>query len=470
MRKNALKRGLAVLAAALLTTATAVPALAENTFTYTPLTVSSTSANYSTTLEKDLTMPNDANVPNATFDFTASSANVTEIAATETTLAVKKGPGTPTISSVTFSPSDTTTAGAAGDGITNDAIKKYATKIATIDLSGVTFTEPGVYRYIITESGAATNQGITNDSELTKTLDVYVENVDGTPAVTEAWIYNGTEYTSEADAQAAADSDQGAESGEGDYSGITHREAQAATTTPHLEIAGYVIYDGTITTAPNKVASNAGETPNGAEPSGATKDDKYINEYDTVNLTFSKTVTGNQGSRDQYFAFTVTISGASAGTKYTVDLSQADATPHASDATTIADITSKTNPAELTVGADGTVSQVFYLHHGQSITIKGLAVGTGYTVSEAQENYTPSLALTGDTKTGATGSETDIETGSGKTSATDTNITADTTVALTNNLEGTIPTGVLLSATVGIGIIVVALIGIALYFRKKRLA
>lgn len=424
MMKKLAKRGLSVLAAVLLLLVSSVPAFAEgNTFSYTALAVDGSTTNHSTTIEKDLVMPKDANVPNATFNFTIAPG--TAIAATDTSLAVKAGPtasGKPSVSSVTFAPTDSTTNGAADDGITNDANKKYAKKDATIELSGVTFTEPGVYRYTITESGASTNKGITNDSVTTKTLDVYVENEE---------------------------------------SGSTNS----------LKIAGYVIYDGTVTTAPKKAATNASATAptaNGAEAQGATKDNKYINTYDTVNLTFSKTVTGNQGSRDKYFAFTVNITGATAGTKYTVDLSNADATPHASDSTTIDGITSKTNPADLTAGSDGTVTQVFYIHHGQSITIKGLAVGTGYTVSEANEEYAASLAVTGDTKTGASGSETNIETGSGKTSAADTNITADTTVAYTNNLEGVIPTGVLLSATAGIVIIAAALIGLILFARRKK--
>ena len=52
--------------------------------------------------------------------------------------------------------------------------KKYALKTATLDFSKVQFTEPGVYRYVITESG--TNQAITNDADLTRVLDVYVND------------------------------------------------------------------------------------------------------------------------------------------------------------------------------------------------------------------------------------------------------------------------------------------------------
>ena len=45
-----------------------------------------------------------------------------------------------------------------------------------------------------------------------------------TSAVTEAWIYDGNEYSTEADAQAAADA-----AGATDYTGITHREAAAGS-------------------------------------------------------------------------------------------------------------------------------------------------------------------------------------------------------------------------------------------------
>lgn len=48
------------------------------------------------------------------------------------------------------------------------------------------------------------------------------------PAVTEAWIYNEQEYATEEDAKSAADTDQGVNPGEGDYSSIVHREAQDA--------------------------------------------------------------------------------------------------------------------------------------------------------------------------------------------------------------------------------------------------
>ena len=57
----------------------------------------------------------------------------------------------------------------------------------------------------------------------------------------------------------------------------------------------------------------------------ADKTTGFVNTYPTQKLTFSKDVAGNQASRDKYFAFTLNITGVTAGNQYTVDLSDADA-------------------------------------------------------------------------------------------------------------------------------------------------
>lgn len=54
--------------------------------------------------------------------------------------------------------------------------QKYAKKTAVLDFSSCHFTEPGVYRYIITESGV--NQAVENDSLSERIVDVYIENAE----------------------------------------------------------------------------------------------------------------------------------------------------------------------------------------------------------------------------------------------------------------------------------------------------
>ena len=295
------------------------------------------------------------------------------------------------IADVTFAPTDSTTAGLPSDTDTATAGQQYATQTAKVDFSGISFTEPGIYRYIVTET-ATTNQGVTNDESETRTLDVYVTDNDGALEVSSYVLHTGT------DAPAA-----GADKGSADV-------------------------------------SNTGDKL-GDKSAG------YTNTYDTSNLTFSKTVSGNQASRDKYFAFTVTISGAVAGTVYDVDLTKADVNISANpnDATTCIG-NAVTQPQRLTVPADGTVTQVFYLQHGQEITIKGLAKGTEYAVTENPEDY----------------KQTAPDNASG------TIVSEDVTAAFTNTRSGVIPTGVLLTVAPFAAIMAVGAVGILVMVGKKR--
>lgn len=122
------------------------------------------------TFNKYLVMDADANVPNTTSEFTITPG--TAVDATAGTPAIYAGIGTPTINSAIFTPGDTTTSGTPTTPDESD--KKYATKKVTVDFSSISFTAPGIYRYIITEK-TSTDSAITNDTSNTRTLDVYVE-------------------------------------------------------------------------------------------------------------------------------------------------------------------------------------------------------------------------------------------------------------------------------------------------------
>ena len=438
-----------------LTTATA----ADNT---TPVSQNTT------TIDKYLVLDVSASVPNATFDFSIAPYNSTAAekavitAASDSDLAVLNGvmtqssgtldfkandaanTGSATAGEVTFAQTDTSSAIVESAEVTDPVAwsttaavgdEKYAKKKLTLDFSTVQFTEPGVYRYLITETG--NNTGISNDTGVPasgqntfRTLDVYVQDY----ADFYAKLNDNTGYT-------APDGKQ-------------------------LYIAGYVLYEGKHAAAPSATAETA-----------ANKSSSYTNTYASYDLSFSKTVTGNQGSKDKYFAFTVAVSGAAAGT--VLDVSYADdnianttdgnadasITANPNSATTC--ITSNvTQPDTLTVGNDGTVSQVFYLQHGQSIAIRGLPDGTKYTITEGVEDYTASAAITGDTDAAA---DANIAT-NGIVSDSTTGIKQDTVVAYTNDRSGVIPTGVLLSiaAPVGVGVAVIGGIVYLLVRNKRR--
>lgn len=346
-------------------------ATADDTFTFT----------------KQLAMKADANVPNTEFSFSvevgaAIPASVGKLAV----LAVSSDEPVPVLS--VTNDGVTNTEGkvqfAQGDETTRSTEGKYAQREITVSFAGITFTKPGVYRYIITEtSDAATHLGITDDANLQRTLDVYVVDTDGA-----------------------------------------------------LSVGSCVLYGEKITTAP------------AATFTGEGKSDGYVNTYVTQNLTFGKTVTGSQGSKDKYFKFAVTISGVLAGTKYDVDLSNADTSIEANPSAATTCITEAvTQPESITVPDDATeVTQIFYLRHGQSITVKGIAQGSEYVVTEEPEEYvsTPADGVEGKI------TDKDIETG------------------YTNDRSGVIPTGVILSMIPGIILAVIAAAGLIVLLRKKK--
>lgn len=309
-----------------------------------------------TTFDKYLVMDQQANVPNATFTYavTAGNAKAYDVAGKKFQVLAGVDADKITMAGVGEGADVNKIAFKKGDGsdthdTTKDAYvkdlaagKKYALKTATLDFSNVRFTEPGVYRYIITEGG--TNQAITNDADPTRVLDVYV-NDDSTE------------------------------------------------TEKKLTIAGYVLHSNENDEPDVAAGENAGSTGAYVE----TKSQGFTNEYDTSDLTFKKEVSGNQASHDKYFKFTVTIKDAVPGTVYNVNRLNADETSK-SNAATITENAGKTNPDKLTVGTDGTVTKEFYLQHGQEITIQGIAKDSKYSVTENKEDYKSTAAVVADYK------------------------------------------------------------------------
>lgn len=426
--KGLKKRICTLMTAAVMSMSLVTPVHAATT--YTPV------AGTSCTFNKYLIMDAGDNVPNATFSFTVASGDA--INASDTTMEVlrgimvtEEGKTYPSIADVTFTPEDSTAteagtnvdvARAASDretgltaatGVQLETGEKYATQVATVDFSKISFPEPGIYRYIITESTSTTNAaaGIMHDNDVDRVLDVYVTD-DG----------NG-----------------------------------------NLIVSGYVMHKnaGVVTPGADKGSGDVAEV--GAAL--ADKTDGFTNEYNSKDLKIEKEVAGNQASRDKYFEFTVTCTGVADADKFTVSLADdsdnntndgnADAKSGAAkNGGTIAANADKTNPTEVT-GAQLLGGQKFYLQHGQSIVIRGLAPNVSYEVTEKAEDYKSDVKA-GDTNSGVIG-----------TVASDKKMA---TAGFTNTRNGIIPTGILLSATglIVLGLIVVAgIIFFAIRSRKK---
>ncbi len=393
---------------------------------------------------KYLVMDKDAKVPNAEFTFTIAPISE-KIGATTTpkkTMEILPGPAgikftgaatdAPRSIKVTFSPSDSTTAekdASADETIkfvtTNDNTDEiYAKKEISVDLSGVSFSEPGIYRWVITESNSV-QKGITNDTVLTRVLDVYVIDNNGA-----------------------------------------------------LEVSSYVLHEGngseTVDAGNNNGSADVAEQNAKLE----NKSTGFTNQYESQNLTFGKEVTGNQGSKDKYFKFTVTAEKndttdtVNSSDVFTVE-TNADAKPTANGATTYnADVMEAANKNTLNegkiTGAQLIAGKDFYLQDGQYVTIKGLPKGFKYNVEEVPEDYKSTSGIEADISTHEHDSTHDSYDQL-KDGNTGTIEDKDIYTGFTNTRDGIIPTGILLSATPWIILGIVAVAGIIFFaIRSKK--
>lgn len=373
-----------------------------------------------TTFDKFLVMDEEANVPNAAFSYavTAGAAKAYDIqgkkfqvlAGVDADKVTMAGIGDgATAGQIVFTQGDgSDTHDTTKDQYVKDLVagKKYASKTATLDFSKVQFTEPGVYRYVVTESG--TNQGITNDADLTRIVDVYVNDDTQTDG------------------------------------------------TKQLTIAGYVLH------------SNADDEPDVASgtdfgSTGAyvdTKSQGFTNSYDTSDLTLRKQVTGNQASRDKYFEFTLNIAAAQPNTKYDVVIDEADATSKSNSAT-IADNAGKTNVTSITTDGEGKATQKFYLQHNQQITVQGLAKDTTYDLTENTEDYKSTANTAAD-------SVVEIKAGTDSAEVKGTIASKDLTTGYLNTRSGVIPTGIVIAVAPFAAVTLLGGAGAATIVMKKK--
>lgn len=400
-KKNMTKKSIgAVVFASALTMSMGMPALAAGNYA----TIDGTKT---TTFDKYLVMDKQAEVPNASFTYAvtagkAKAYNVEDkkfeiLAGVDAGKVKMAGVGSNTANTITYKQGDETvnTANVLVKDYDNTT-EKYAKKTATLDFSECKFTEPGIYRYIVTESG--TNQGVTNDADATRVVDVYVND--------------------------ASDN-----------------------TGNKLTIKGYVLHSN----ADDAPDVSLGENNGSAGSYVGTKSQGFTNSYDTSDLSIKKEVFGNQASRNKYFEFTVNITDAVPGTVYDVDLSGAEATTQ-SNAATITANEGKTNPARLTVGKDGTVTQKFYLAHGQEIKIQGIAKDSKYKVTENAEDYKSTAA-------GVT-NYTDATNG--------TVASIDLKTSYLNTRDGVIPTGVIMAVAPFAAVTLLGGAGVVTMVMKKK--
>ena len=385
-----------IMATALLMTIAAISASAAG---YTAINGTST------TFKKDVVVDSDANIPHETFNFTIESG--TAQPATSSTVAVHAGPNpnAVVVNTVEFLSTDNTTAGTPSDP--SDTTKKYADKTVNVNFAGVTFNEPGIYRYLLKET-AGTTAGMTYDNR-TLSLDVYVIDNDGA-----------------------------------------------------LEVSEYVLHEGQGTVSSNNTSGSDGQE---------TKVAGFVNTVASHEIEFGKEVTGNQGSKDKYFAVKIQLTPGATNviddaSTFPVIMTSAEKQPTPSAATnptyTAASMAEKNNVDYLT-GGQLKGGHTFYLKDGQYITVQGLPAGVTYTVTETPEDYTQTNGITAEVSSKTDDQSQPIAYSDPVTGT----LTKDIKTGFTNNKQGVIPTGVLLTiAPFAIGILLFG--ALIIFFIAKR--
>lgn len=470
---------------------------------YTPV------AGGTTELDKYLVIPADAEIPEAEFSFSIAAGQAAE--ATGSTVKVWAGLNPELVKlgdaagesdgKVAFTAGESATTALGQAALGEDYVdEKAAMHELLVDFSSVNFPEPGVYRYLVTE-GAQSNGAITNDAQPIRTIDVYVEDDgNGTLVVTDYVAYLGDMGTTAPDNaidMSAWLADNPAP--------VAPTVADPANPTPEEEAALAQYETAKATWEAAKDAEEArllALVPNGAE--AGAKSDKYVNSLESHNLQFGKEVEGNQGSKDQYFAFTLTINGAGAGTVMSLDMSQAELAPLENAATSYSaadmaeanavDDDDTKDGQQLVANASGSVTKTFYLKDGQYIKVKGLPEGASYVVEESAAGYTKSEGTSKVGRAAVEGSEAVLYTaedqevidgikqvGDVKTPAVEaipeklhsdptsgTMAHEDIFTGWTNTREGVIPTGVMMSVAGGVGLLALAGVGIVLTRKKEE--
>lgn len=303
-----------------------------------------------------LLLNENASVPNATINYSIEpGTGIAAVPGTSMAVLAPSGDtgvtGTPTISNAVFAPGDATVTSV--DGVTIGAGEKAVVKPISVDFSDVTFAQPGIFRYVISEPSSGNN--MTYDTQLNDTT-------------------NGTRYQRVLDVYVVRNASD------------------------EYEIGGFVLHEVA-------GAVNEGET------TAADKSSGFVNEYNTTGLTLECQVEGNQSSIDKYFAYTITMQNPG-NSAFNVSADWANASgaqnPVANPATSYTnEVITAANTNEWTSNADGSMSKTIYLKDGQKVALDGIPVGTAYSITVAEEDYGPSWVVGSDNGSNdATGNRT----------------------------------------------------------------
>ena len=208
-----------------------------------------------------------------------------------------------------------------------------------------------------------------------------------------------------------------------------------------LELSGYVMHQ-------NADSIELHDTD--AQYKLADKVDGFVNNYESADLVFGKEVTGNQGNKYKDFTFTLKITNATPNAKYAIN--------YTGTAEGRQDTPTSGEVSVLATDGDGSATRTFKLHDGEYATVKGLANGVKYALTEDAQDYVSTEGITAQ-----------VSGGDAYTDATTGTIANNTTVktGFTNTKAGVIPTGIFLG-TMPYVAVVLAGGGMAFLVTKKK--
>lgn len=186
----------------------------------------------------------------------------------------------------------------------------------------------------------------------------------------------------------------------------------------------------------NKVVkSYAFRKPGAENEEGKVDAPVFEHTYSPNPLTISKNVRGNQGNKRQEFTFTVTVDKPVGQT-----------------------FTTEGKDVTVTEATEGNkVTYTFKLSDSESLTINGLTSDDVYKVKEDAAGYVASYKKDGgDAVDGAETPEINAIDGQ------------DETVAFTNTKDGTVPTGILMTAAPYVAVVGLGGAFAGMFFRRKR--
>ena len=379
----------------------------------------------------------------------------------------------------------------------------YAQKTMKISFEGVTFLEPGVYRYVITEDKTYTNTqtplpGLVFDArdqsgadgDCKRYVDVYVVDQGGLTAGTddgklkiEAIVMHTNSAAPTIDTYDETDNPNG--------NNGTNEDSGKDPTDPNF----------------NSAYNNPGVLDPNNENELKTKSTGFSNQYDTINLAFKKQVLGNQGSRDKFFKFTVTITPPETMTDtfkncwFEIDkmnsswIWEPDRNVATSNDYSLEDMreANKPLPADDTNLKDLMIwdnrvfvkgealfnGKVFYLQSGDFIRILNLPAQATYDVAELEEDYRKLPAAVDNFKNRVDGKVDETKTNNLKEEDRFSHVTGialqddevgDGTVytSYKNVRDGIIPTGLLTVVGPAVALIALAGAGFGIVLAGKR--